>query len=719
MISSQPLDRASSAAQAVRQIYVGARITWNDETAIVAQIGIFTALLVHDNRGRAPIGEFPIDQIVSAMQHAGAAAPTWVGQDPEHLLARDKDALDAYRANLDTVYLALYGVHPNDPPGTAPMPELHPKLPLAARKRFLAELNSRSPRSKGSRNGFLVKPDSERTRIDRLIRNFTEFGPIGLVHAARLGLRDRPGTEAIRTALDEWLLDQAGTSLRTKRALAIRFVAELDDDVPFRVPGVDTIADYIADWFGLQDHSGGSAATRASAEARAAMSEQVRITTHPGQLVLFDTTKVNVWVRNPDDAKRAVRLELTIALDHYTCAIVGMALTHTTASLGIALCLADVIMPKRRDFIEQWNNDPPSPYTYLPHEIDFLERITDEDLHGFLPETILSDNGSPYVSATMAGVCAYFHISFEQARSYTPGDKAQIERAFGTIKEMLEALFPGFLGGSVYERGKNSHLEALVERVDYEQALREFIWAYNRTPHEGLRITDDERFDKTVDVSPMKKWEHGMRQHGPLRVPAYALDPVRMLPFVELKTDAGRAIVKRLTFRSPIVAQLARDYRCLNSKNQLRIHYNPADMRQVYIFDASGDCHEIPWIGRADWTPQFGLYFTKKATDEFSMPVFKKRDLDNLLIDLTRRISKSAKPALAPVALLSTAEEQLDHILQPAFRAMRARFGKGFPMEHDLGEPAEVLTVDAPIRLTVPSPLPFAELEPIEEWGDI
>jgi putative transposase len=653
---------------ATRRLQPGTRITWFGQRVQIGRIGASRIELLGPDG--TVLGAPLASEVYAAAQQPGSNPHLWMDVDPLELLADDKDALDDYKAKYEIVHRALTGRKTTDEPGTPFQPGMDPsRYDRNERKKALAELLSREEREGGVRKGERVKPDSERRRIERILQRWEAYGPLGLVHQNRLRVHD-PNDFAVREAINGFLDAAKFGSKITAMAAARKFKAWAQDKKPdLKLPQNKQLAQYVSDWRNNRDHSGGSSKTQISAEHRPDMSPVLRTVTRVGEVVLFDTTKTNVWVRNPKGGK-FVRLELTIAMDLFSRAIVGMALTHTTPSVAVALCLADVLTPRSGEALEEWEGESPTPYAGCFDEMEFLERIRDPDARGFLPETIHTDNGSVYVSNSLVALCAYFRISLEQSRAYTPTDKAQIEGWFGDFKKLLEQLLPGFLGGNQYERGESPESEAAMTSVDYELAVRRFIYLYNRREIGDLHPPDD----PYESICPLEKWDWSLKKHGSVRMPAFALDPVRLLPWVDLKPDSGRVYCLRLWYRSPVLARLATNPLVTDAEGRVRIYYDPTDMRNVFVFDETGQSHAVPWRDLGPFTPRFGLYFVGLVrgfadTERLSGPQF-----EDLLVEVASRYGFQEPPSAEERKALSTPEQFLSDALRPLFRRVRERF---------------------------------------------
>lgn len=697
-----------------RRLQRGTRITWYGQRVQIGRIGASRIELVGPDG--SVLGTPLASEVYAAAQQPASNPHLWMDVDPLELLADDPDALADYKANYEIVHRVRTGRRTTDDRGAPFQTGMDPsRYDEKLRRRTLAELLSREERTSGIRRGEHVKPESELRRINRILQRWETHGPLGLVHQNRLRLHD-PNDFAVRKAVNGFLDAAKFSSTVTAVSAARKFQAWSRVEKPsLKLPQTKQLAQYVTDWRNNRDHSGGSSKTQISAEHRPDMSPVLRTVTRVGEVVLFDTTKTNVWVRSPEGGK-FVRLELTIAMDLFSRAIVGMALTHTTPSVAVALCLADVLTPRSGEALEEWEGESPTPYAGCFDEMDFLERIRDPDARGFLPETIHTDNGSVYVSNSLVALCAYLRISLEQSRAYTPTDKAQIEGWFGDFKKMLEQLLPGFLGGNQYERGESPETEAALTSVDYELAVRRFIYIYNRRIMDDLHLPDD----PYASVSPIEKWEWSLNKHGSVRMPAFALDPVRLLPWVDLKPDSGRVYCLRLWYRSPVLARLSGNPMVTNAEGQLRIYYDPTDMRNVFVFDETGQSHVIPWRDLGPFTPRFGLYFVGLVHDFAQTERFSKPQFEDLLVEVASRYGFEEPPSAEERKALSTPEQFLSVALRPLFQRVRERFRIAPPraaVTRTKPKKQPEVPAPAPDTSSSPAPPPLA-VEALPTWED-
>jgi putative transposase len=336
----------------------------------------------------------------------------------------------------------------------------------------------------------------------------------------------------------------------------------------------------------------------------------------------FDTTTVSVWVVDPLTGE-TYRPELTIGLDHYTRAVAGLSLTRTTAGYGVVLCLADVLRPKTTQLVSEWTEPGEAPaqqlYVGVPTGVAWFP--------GFHPESVGVDNGMPFRAAYTSGEMGRIGTSYENMRALTPTDKAQVERMFKTIKEMFEALFDAFTGGSVHDKGEDPRAEAVLSGEEFERRVRQFIDLYNHRVHTGLH---HER-DPYTELSPYVMWAMSLEETGMLPDVTAAHAWIRFLPSVQATISASSLTARKLQYRSAALPDIQRDGRALDG-TKLRVFYDPSDLRRTYCFDGDGNLHSLRWDKLTEHTPRFGEIASNWLDKKFiEKPLTQKQFTDRLL----------------------------------------------------------------------------------------
>ena len=234
--------------------------------------------------------------------------------------------------------------------------------------------------------------------------------------------------------------------------------------------------------------------------------------TRPGEYLLLDTTPLDVFAMEPVTL-RWVRCELTIAMDLYSRAIIGLRLSPvSTKSVDAALVLFEALRPGSR----QHTSGGLLPYAGLPDLVVAGDGTA--GLAGVAAETVVVDHGKIYLSDHLLSVCQRLGISLQPARPLTPTDKAAVERFFRTLSEGLLAALPGYKGSDVYSRGADPEGCAYFFTGELEQVVREWIERiYHRRSPAGLADPDV----PGLELSPAEMLAQGTARAGRLKIPAH------------------------------------------------------------------------------------------------------------------------------------------------------------------------------------------------------
>ena len=127
------------------------------------------------------------------------------------------------------------------------------------------------------------------------------------------------------------------------------------------------------------------------------------------------------------------------------------------------------------------------------------------------PEAVVTDNGSTYRAHKTRDVCRQHGIDLLPARTYTPSDKAIVERIFGSMRTMLLERLGGYRGSDTSERGKNvdNEVEWTAQRLEDLLSLwAVMIWQ--------THIMDDVKppWCPEGNWSPNALYTHGLETSG-------------------------------------------------------------------------------------------------------------------------------------------------------------------------------------------------------------
>ncbi|MFF8996309.1 transposase [Streptomyces sp. NPDC014983] len=319
--------------------------------------------------------------------------------------------------------------------------------------------------------------------------------------------------------------------------------------------------------------------------------------TRPGEYVLMDTTRLDVFAFDPVTLKW-VQAELTVAMDWYTRCITGIRVTPvSTKAVDAAAVLFQTYRP--RPVPDTWPKEAAWPDHGIPRGV-----LVDADaVHGpvtgaagpaLAAETVIVDHGKIYLSAHLTSVCRRMGMSIQPARLRTGRDKGPVERFFRTVREDLLQLLPGYKGPDIHSRGLNPEKDAFFFLHELEAIIREWVaCVYHRRPHSGL--VDPHL--PSVDLSPAAMFEHGLARAGYIEVPrnpdlAYEFLQVTMRTIQHYGVE-----IKGRRYDGPGLDGL-RDMAGSDiplSQRRLEFFADPDDVTRVYFRDAERTWHTLRW----------------------------------------------------------------------------------------------------------------------------
>lgn len=449
----------------------------------------------------------------------------------------------------------------------------------------------------------------------KLRQRYTKSGLYGLVDQRML----RASTTAdrldpkLREALLQVLHEHTEKSNPSRKRiidLATRRVREEHGPDDVKIPGRATLYRAVQQ---LSQNMGtfGSSKNRRSVANRPRTAYRRFTSSRPGEVVLIDTTTLDVYALDPTTL-RWVGLKLTLALDLFTQSILAWRFTpRGTKGVDAALLLRDIITPK--SVRPGWPDDTRWPYVGIPETIvidafggtgDPLENSSPAGIPIVNPETVVVDRGRIYQSETFVDACRVLGVNVLMSRPYTPTDKAQIERAFRTIRQGLLEALPGYKGPDVWSRGKDVEKTAFYYVDEIETLFAEWvIRVYQRSPHSGLHLPGAPKHNPT----PNEMYDYGLATAGFLYVPP---DPDlyrELLPIAWRKISHEGVRRDRLLYDSPALdAYRGEPYPFGNPRSggikkkhgeKWPIRYDPRDISCLHFKDPyDGSWHELKWV---------------------------------------------------------------------------------------------------------------------------
>jgi len=351
-------------------------------------------------------------------------------------------------------------------------------------------------------------------------------------------------------------------------------------------------------------HTFGEATTRRTQANRPDRPFTVTVALRPGEIVQTDTSPLDVMALLDDGVPG--RVELTTVLDVCTRSICAAVLRPWgTKSVDAALLLAKTLVPE--PMRPGWDQALRMSRSRIPHrrllELDArLEHAAARPV--IVPETVVTDRGTVFISETFVRACDRLGISVQPARPGTPTDKGIVERTFLSIRTLFSQHVAGYLGPNVTRRGTAAATEAVWSMAQLQELLDEWIVAgWQSRPHEGLRDPDS----GTRVLSPNEMFAAAIAAAGHVTMPLTGADYMELLP-IEWRVIGDHGI--QIDYRHYTSVDLRRyqhEVSGVVGKGKLwEAHYDPYDLSQVFVRNH----RDGGWI-TAEWThlPMVGAPF--------------------------------------------------------------------------------------------------------------
>ena len=476
-----------------------------------------------------------------------------------------------------------------------PRLEYHPQRPLRERQKAKA-----------------TELDIGLRTLERWVARYRDTGEAGLIdtRTSRTGAAltnfDPRWVDTARIVLDEQD-DQA----KVQKKIVLARIAARVERVYGR--GVVRLPSTASGYRALGELSRGRGTFAGSTKAKRSIANRPpapygRLTaTRPGEIVLLDTTPLNVFAVAPVTGKW-VCADLTVAIDLYSRCILGMRLTPgSTKSIDVSGVLAEAMQPF--DAPTSWDATARWPYHGVPDTVLVDPARTDVARFtraGILPETIVIDHGRPFLSEHVTTACARLGISIQPARVYQPTDKSPVERFFRTLDALLQEL-PGDKGADVSGRGDDPEGEAVYTVPQLEQIIREWIaTVYHLRPHESL-------VDPSlpgVKMSPAQRYDQGLAVAGQLRLPTDRNVLLELLPVVKRQFNHYGVEIHKLRYTGESVAKYRNRARSIHRDTGTEWPFvvNPDDLTRIYFHDPEDHTwHILDWEHKGSFDTPFSL----------------------------------------------------------------------------------------------------------------
>jgi transposase InsO family protein len=470
----------------------------------------------------------------------------------------------------------VYGLRPDAPAGTRPRPQYDPgRTSLTEREKAkAAELSAA---------GRPVPASTVKHRRQR----WEAHGLLGLVDR-RLARRMRPGgraDERVVTAMQQAISETAGASSRTAgfviwRAREILTGTGYDGAVPsdrtfYRL-------------FGTLSHGRqvtGSASTRRSLAGRPEGMFGSLPAVAPGEVVQIDSTPLDVLVLLDDGVSG--RVELTGMIDVATRVVPAAVLRPTTRSVDASVLLARALTPE--PVRPGWPEALKMVHSVLPYErlLSIDARLGHAAARPVIvPDTIVIDHGSVFVSAAFRSACRHLGISIQPAHLGSGSEKGHIERYFGSVASLFCQFVSGYTGRSPDRRGRHVEDQPLWSMSELQELLDEWLVSvWMNRPHDGLR--DPEHPGRAF--TPNEKYAALVEVAGYVPVALGPDDYIELLPASWRAVNAYGIKLSRRSYDSQELNPLRLQPSGVREKKNLwEVRHDPYDVSRVHLRGPDG-----------------------------------------------------------------------------------------------------------------------------------
>ena len=470
----------------------------------------------------------------------------------------------------------VYGLRPDVPAGTRPRPQYDPeRTSLTEREKAkAAELSAA---------GRPVPASTVKHRRQR----WEAHGLSGLVDR-RLARRVRPvgrADERVVAAMQQAIGETVRASSRTAgfviwRAREILAEAGYDGAVPsdrtfYRL-------------FGTLSHGRqvtGSASTRRSLAGRPEGMFGSLSAAAPGEVVQIDSTPLDVLVLLDDGV--VGRVELTGMIDVATRVVPAAVLRPTTRSVDASVLLARALTPE--PVRPGWSDALKMAHSVLPYErllsVDArLEHAAARPV--IVPDTIVIDHGSVFVSAAFRSACRHLGSSIQPAHLGSGSEKGHIERYFGSVASLFCQFASGYAGRSPDRRGRHVADQPLWSMSELQELLDEWLVSvWMNRPHDGLR--DPEHPGRAF--TPNEKYAALIEAAGYVPVALGPDDYIELLPASWRAVNAYGIKLSRRSYDSAELNPLRLQPSGVREKKNLwEVRHDPYDVSCVHVRGPGG-----------------------------------------------------------------------------------------------------------------------------------
>jgi Mu transposase, C-terminal len=203
-----------------------------------------------------------------------------------------------------------------------------------------------------------------------------------------------------------------------------------------------------------------------------------------------------------------------------------------------------------------------------------------------VPDTIVIDHGSVFVSDNFRSSCRHLGISIQPAHLATGSDKPHIEKMFSSLGTLFCQFAAGYLGRSADRRGRHVEEQPLWSLMQMQDLLDEWlISVWQNRAHDGLR--DPLHPQRTF--SPNQKYAALIETAGYVPVPLSAEDHIELLPAVWRAVNAYGIKINHRTYDAGQLNPIRQQKSGVTArKGQWEVRHDPYDVSKVFLRGPDG-----------------------------------------------------------------------------------------------------------------------------------
>jgi hypothetical protein len=332
-------------------------------------------------------------------------------------------------------------------------------------------------------------------------------------------------------------------------------------------------------------HTTGSAATRRGLAGRPQRKFSQAHPAAAGELMEIDSTPLDVLVLLDDGVPG--RVELTGLIDVATRTVPAAVIRPTTKSVDASVLLARALTPE--PMRPGWPASLAMAHSALPY--DRLLGIDERLRHAaarpvIVPDTVVIDHGSVFVSDNFRASCRHLGISIQPAHLATGSDKPHIETMFSSLGTLFCQFASGYLGRSADRRGRHVEDQPLWSLMQMQDLLDEWLIAvWQNREHDGLR----DPLHPQRACSPNQKYAMLLETSGYVPVPLAAGDYIELLPAVWRAVNAYGIKISHRTYDAEELNPVRQQRSGVTARNgKWEVHHDPYDVSRVFVRGPDG-----------------------------------------------------------------------------------------------------------------------------------